>query len=80
MAAFSDTNLPPIVRLGGSSDFLFSIREGTAGVLPPRYLPHRYLEATAVIPETVELPVPKSKNIEPKGRRKEDRSRHAKRR
>jgi hypothetical protein len=80
MPVFSGTNLPPIVRLGGSSDILFSIRKGTVSVLPPRYVPRRYFEATTVMLETVELPAPKSKKIEPKGGRKDDRSRNAMRR
>lgn len=57
MVVFSGTNLPPILRLGGSLDVIASIPEDTAGIqLPPRYLPSRYIKSTTAI-GTIELPM-----------------------
>jgi hypothetical protein len=80
MAAFSGTNLPPIVRLGGSSDALHAINEGTASVqLPPRHVRYRYFPVTTIMLQMVELPTLESEKIQMLGERK-GRARRAKRR
>lgn len=64
MVVFSGTNLPPILRLGGSSDLIASIPEDTAGIkLPPKYIPSSY-----VIAGTVKLPMSIVGKADRKGR------------
>lgn len=80
MTAFSGTNLPPIVRLGGSADALYAVHQGTASVqLPPRHVRRRYFPVTTIMLQMVELPTPNSDKTPTKGERK-GRARHAKRR
>lgn len=57
MVGFSGTNLPPVVRLGGSADVNYSLREGSLGAFPsPRLVFHRHVPvATLVVPAVIEL-------------------------
>jgi hypothetical protein len=67
MAVFSGTNLPPILRLGGSLDVIASIPEDTAGIrLMPRCLP-----STHVTIRSIELPLSIIGKTDQKGRIKD---------
>ena len=52
MSTFSGTNLPPIVRLGGTSDALINLDRGTLYDVAPEHI----RQATAVRPAAVVLP------------------------
>lgn len=57
MAAFSGTNLPPIVRLGDSADAAFSVESGTSAAwLPKRFAFHLHIPVTKPVVETAKVP------------------------
>jgi len=71
MKAFSGTNLPPILRLGGTADSICDVHDETTNKQStPRYVPFNYYELPIVAKQTVELPISKSKKSEPKGNKK----------
>ena len=61
MAAFTRTNLPPIVRLGGSADSLYHSHKGSAD---NRHIPQRVptwcLPSTTITMESIEVPASES--------------------
>ncbi len=71
MTTFSGTNLPPILRLGGTADSICAVHDGTANIQStPQYVPFKYYKLPMVKEQTIELPISKSKKPEPKGNKK----------
>lgn len=58
VTAFSGTYLPPIVRLGGSADYIYVIREGTSNArVLPEYIPITYRRLPTVTIPITEVPI-----------------------